>query len=132
MVSGIRPPSPMWPRCACAAPAAAIRVRARRVRFIVVMVGLMAVMACWMIAIWAQQRHQQVSPSAAAPRTTAFKASLLDYDVAATPRRLQVGTGVGVDFHADSDFDDTRCFPGHDVSPFGGMNMLRNLWMDSI
>jgi hypothetical protein len=62
----------------------------------------------------------------------AFKASVLDYDLAATPRRLQVGTGVGVDFHADSDLDDARCFPGHDVSPFGGMNMSRKLWMDSL
>jgi hypothetical protein len=45
-------------------------------------------------------------------------ASVLDYDAAATPRRLQVGTGVGVDFHADSDLDDARCFPSHDVSPW--------------
>jgi hypothetical protein len=57
----------------------------------------------------------------------AFKASVLDYDLAATPRRLQVGTGVGVDFHADSDLDDARCFPSHDVSPCGAVNMLRNL-----
>jgi hypothetical protein len=45
MVSGIRPPSPMRPRCACAALAAAIRVRARTVSLIVVMVYLMGVMA---------------------------------------------------------------------------------------
>jgi hypothetical protein len=76
--------------------------------------------------------HCGKPPPAAATRRTAFKASVLDYEVAATPRRLQVGTGVGVDFHADSDLDDARCFPGHDVSPFGEMNMSRNLWMDSI
>jgi hypothetical protein len=52
--------------------------------------------------------------------------------VSATPRRLQVGAGVGVDFHADSDLDDARCFPGHDVSPWGWMNMSRNLPIDSI
>jgi hypothetical protein len=59
-------------------------------------------------------------------------ASVLDYDAAATPRRLQVGAGVGVDFHADSDLDDARCFPGHDVSPWGGMHLSRNLWMVSM
>jgi hypothetical protein len=45
-------------------------------------------------------------------------ATVLDYDAAATPRRLQVGAGVGVDFHADGDFDDARCFPSHSGSPW--------------
>src|ERR1700737_4076048 len=62
MVSGIRPPSPMRPRCACAVLAAAIRVRASRMRFIVVIMRLMAVMACWVIGIWARQRRRQASP----------------------------------------------------------------------
>jgi hypothetical protein len=52
------------------------------------------------------------------------------HDGAAMPRRLQVGTGV--DFHADSDLDDARCFSGHDISPCDGMNMSRTLRMDSI
>jgi hypothetical protein len=68
----------------------------------------------------------------AAPRTMAFMASVLDYDAAATPRSLQVGASIGVDFHADCDLDDARCFPSHDVSPWGGMHMSRNLWMGSM
>jgi hypothetical protein len=76
--------------------------------------------------------HCGKPPPAAVPRTTAFLASVLDYDAAATPRRLQVGTGIGVDFHADSDLDDARCFPGHNISLCSGMNMSRTLRMDSI
>ena len=62
MVSGIRPPSAMWPRCACAALAIAIRARARTVRFSVVMMRLMAVMARWVIGMWVEQRRRQASP----------------------------------------------------------------------
>ena len=56
-------------------------------------------------------------PPAAAPRTTALIAAVLLYPTDLKPRRLQVGAGVGVDFHADGDLDDTRCFPSHGVSP---------------
>src|SRR3954447_20015617 len=62
MVSGIRPPSPIWPRCACAVPAAAIRARARSVRFTVFMVCLMVVMACGITGMWDQRRRQQGPP----------------------------------------------------------------------
>src|SRR5260221_11590553 len=54
---------------------------------------------------------------ATASRTTVFLATALDDGAAATPPRLQVGAGVGVDCHADGHLDDARCFPGHDVSP---------------
>src|ERR1700704_1128479 len=61
--------------------------------------------------------HWGKPPPAAAPRTTALIAAVLLYSTALRPRRLQVGAGVGVDFHADGDFDDTRCFPSHGGSP---------------
>src|SRR5258708_14060133 len=57
--------------------------------------------------------HWGNPPPAAAPRTTAF----IDYTAARRPWRLQIGAGVGVDFHADGDLDDTRCFPSHGFSP---------------
>jgi hypothetical protein len=66
-----------------------------------------------------QKREAKAAIHEDAPRSAgeAASGSVLDYDAAATPRRLQVGAGVGVDFHADSDLDDARCFPSHDVSP---------------
>src|SRR5580704_7464449 len=63
--------------------------------------------------------HWGIPPPAAAPRTTALIAAVLPYSAALGPRRLQmqVGAGVGVDFHADGDLDNTGRFPGHGLSP---------------
>jgi hypothetical protein len=44
-------------------------------------------------------------------------ATVLDYYAAATPRKLQVSAGIGVDFHADGDLNDARCFPSRGISP---------------
>jgi hypothetical protein len=30
---------------------------------------------------------------------------------------LEVGAGVGIDFHANRDLDDLRCFPSHGGTP---------------
>src|SRR5437899_9567330 len=64
--------------------------------------------------------HWGKPPPAAAPRTTAFISTAAHDNAAAKPRRLQmqIGASVGVDFHADGDFDDTRCFPSHGASPW--------------
>jgi hypothetical protein len=32
--------------------------------------------------------------------------------------KLEVGAGVGIDFHADRNLDDPRCFPSHGRTPF--------------
>jgi hypothetical protein len=45
--------------------------------------------------------------------------------------RLEVGAGVTINFHSDSDFDDARCSPSHDNSPWD-WNLATNLWVDSI
>src|SRR5690348_10712415 len=69
--------------------------------------------------------HCGKPPPAAAPNTTALTAA--SYGSGAPqrgPRQgrlrglfLEVGAGVGVDFHADGDLDDTRFLPSHWPSP---------------
>src|SRR5215471_5606899 len=63
--------------------------------------------------------HWGKPPPAAAPRTTALIATVLeeDYPAGRGTRRLQVGAGVGVDLHADGNLDNTRGFPSHGRSP---------------
>src|SRR6185312_10565578 len=73
--------------------------------------------------------HCGKPPPAAAPNTTALTAASYGQlrPPGAPPRGpvqsrlrglfLEVGAGVGVDFHADSDLDDTRFLPSHWPSP---------------
>src|SRR5690242_1239465 len=64
--------------------------------------------------------HWGKPPPAAAPRTTAFIAAAIDYP-AAMPLRaqrwLEIGAGVGIDFHADGNLDDARGLPSHGFAP---------------